>query len=411
MILDITYSNIRVFRDEVIFSMEATDSKEKADNIIYADCNDKIVRVLKVGEIYGPNASGKTTIIAAIHSLRDWWHNVGTDYFSELIAPYRLDDFSSSTPSSITIRFILNQMLLKYSVSFLQGKCVNEILEREIDENTELLFKRVANKADFHNVEIGNFPGNFNAGSLRIEQGKSVLAIFTNLHIPVISDAANYLASLEIANGYNAYMLRLLFNQVRPWLKKNDNTKRLTNFINCFDINVKNLKIPQKPDSSFTEIKYVHPIKNIGGEVIHVTDFPSDLESLGTRTFTVLGAKVLQALDEGRTLFIDELDSGFHTEVTRTIIAMFRDPEINHHNAQLIITTHNVKLMDEQTLRKDQVWFIQKNEDGQSELYSLAEFDEVEEYSNFSQWYLAKRFGATPNPNMLQIRRLFSNPE
>lgn len=404
MILDIKYSNIRVFRNTSVFSMEASDSVEKAENIMTVECGGNEVDVLKVGAVYGPNASGKTTLISVLYALRDWLLNI--HYFSDLLAPFRLDDYSEQTPSSLSIRFIADGMLMRYTVGFLQGKCVEEMLEQEgQDGEYKLLFERVVPKNGLHSIKYGNV--DFDSIALEVPQDKSILGLFNNLSVPPFTEAAKYLTSIEIANSYNQLMLENMFNQVRPWLKKNGNTRRLVDFINCFDIIINNVKIPQKSENTHRDIKYVHSIRNREGEVVKDTDFKSDLESSGTRVLTILGAKVMQALDEGRPLFVDELDSGFHTEVTRTIIEMFRDPEINKRNAQLIMTTHNVKLMDEHTLRKDQVWFIQKNEGGQSELFSLAEFDEVDEYDNYSQWYLARRFGAIPNPNMLKIRRLF----
>ena len=92
MILDITYSNIRVFRESSVFSMESSDSTEKMENIMVADCAGEAVDVLKVGAIYGPNASGKTTIISVLYALRDWLLNIHYGYFSDLMAPFRLDD-------------------------------------------------------------------------------------------------------------------------------------------------------------------------------------------------------------------------------------------------------------------------------------------------------------------------------
>lgn len=368
------------------------------------DCAGDDVSILKVGAVYGPNASGKTTLISVLWALRDWLLNI--HFFSDLLAPFKLDDYSEQTPSSLSIRFITDGMSMRYTVGFMQGRCVEEKLEQEGENSQyELLFERVVPKTGLHGIKYGNV--DFEPLALEVPSDKSILGLFNNLSVTPFTEAAKYLTSIEIANSYNQLMLEKMFSQVRPWLRKNGNTRRLVDFINCFDIVINNVKIPQKSESTHRDIKYVHSIRNIAGEVVKDSDFRSELESSGTRVLTILGAKVMQALDEGRPLFVDELDSGFHTEVTRTIIEMFRDPEINKHNAQLIMTTHNVKLMDEHTLRKDQVWFIQKNDEGQSELFSLAEFDEVDEYDNYSQWYLARRFGAIPTPNMLKIRRLF----
>ena len=410
MILDISYSNVRVFRDQAAFSMEASEAQEKSENIIYTDLDGETVRTLKVGAIYGPNSSGKTTLIYVIFMLRDWVLNNPCDYLSDIIAPFALDDSSTEKPSIISIRFISGGRLLNYTVGFSKGKCCQETLIEEHNNKNDLLFKRIVTKFGPHGIEYGHSIGN-EVPAMEVAPDKSILAIFNNLTLPSISAAANYIASIEIANSYNRTMMKILLNQIRPWLNKNGNKRRLVEFENCFDINIKDIKIPQKPESTPYDIKYVHTKIEKGQNKTRDIEFRAELESSGTQVLTLLGAKVLQALDEGRVLMVDEFDSGFHTEVTRTVIEMFRDPVINNKGAQLILTTHNVSLMDENVLRKDQIWFIEKNQEGLSELFSLAEFDEVTEQTNFSEWYLAKRFGAVPHPDMLALRFLFSHED
>ncbi len=408
MIIDIKYSNIRVFRDETVFSMEASESMEKSENVICAELDGETIRALNVGMVYGANAAGKTTLIYTVYVLRDWVLNLQSDYFSDVIAPFAMNDYSPEEPSCLTIRFITGGYLYNYAVAFLKGKCCKETLTLEHKDCHEVLFERIAPKTGIHSVKYGPDIAKESPG-LEVAPDKSILSLFNNIYIPRISEAAKYIASIEIANSYSPVMMKILFSQVRPWLNKNGNRKRLVDFENCFDINLKDIKIPQKPESSPAHIKYIHPITDKDGNFLKDSEFRSDLESSGTKVLTILGAKVLQALDEGRVLMVDEFDSGFHTEVTKTVIQMFRDPEINRKGAQLILTTHNVTLMEEHVFRKDQIWFIEKNDSGVSELFSLVEFEDVDEYTHFSEWYLAKRFGALPRPNLLRIRALFNH--
>ena len=79
------------------------------------------------------------------------------------------------------------------------------------------------------------------------------------------------------------------------------------------------------------------------------------------------------------------------------IIDLFTNPRINRKNAQLIITSHDINLMNEDKLRRDQVWITSKNEKGESELYSLADFEGVRENTPFAKWYMANKFGGLPN--------------
>lgn len=407
MIVDITYKNIRVFRDDTVFSMEAGEAHEKGGNVIRTEAGGEIVRTLKVGAVYGPNSSGKTTIVSVIYFLRGWILNISYDYFSDVIAPFALDENKLSLPSVIRLRFIAGGRLLSYKVGFLKGKCCEETLCEERDGNQEIIFLRSVRASGIHKVEFGDAIAQ-EAPELEVTPDKSILGLFNSLRLPIVSEAAKYIATLGITNSYNSNMMQVLFNEVRPWINKNGNRRRLVEFENCFDINLKDIKIPQKPESSNSDIKFVHTRTKDNGTEQKDIEFRAYLESSGTRVLTLLGAKVLQTLDEGGVLMVDEFDSGFHTEVTRTVIEMFRDPVINSKGAQLILTTHNVTLMDEKVFRKDQIWFIEKNAQGASELYSLAEFEDVTEDTRFSEWYLAKRFGAFPHPDMVKLRSLFA---
>lgn len=101
-------------------------------------------------------------------------------------------------------------------------------------------------------------------------------------------------------------------------------------------------------------------------------------------------------LEEGTPLFVDEIDSGFHTYLSDFILQLFTNPRINKKNAQLIFTTHDINLLDEDKIRRDQVWFTSKNQYGESEIYSLADFNGVREDTPFAKWYIANKFGAVP---------------
>lgn len=98
----------------------------------------------------------------------------------------------------------------------------------------------------------------------------------------------------------------------------------------------------------------------------------------------------MQSLESGSPLFVDEMDTGFHTYISSFILDIFRDKEINKKNAQLILTTHDINLLNEDKLRRDQIWFTEKSERGTSDLYSLSDFSGVREDTPFAKWYMGK---------------------
>jgi len=121
-------------------------------------------------------------------------------------------------------------------------------------------------------------------------------------------------------------------------------------------------------------------------------------ESHGTIKMYNLAGKVIDALENSCTLIMDELDSSFHPFISRYILELFNDPLKNTNNAQLIVTTHDISLLNPAILRRDQVWFTTRNSYGATEIFSLDEFDKNEVRKNvpFDRWYLNGRFGALP---------------
>lgn len=120
-----------------------------------------------------------------------------------------------------------------------------------------------------------------------------------------------------------------------------------------------------------------------------------DVESDGTVKFFQLAAPAINALDNGTTLVVDELDSRMHPNLTQKIISFFNSPTTNPRNAQLIFTLHDVGVMSARTLRRDQVWFAEKNSRGESRLFSLSDFN-VRANSAFGKDYLQGLYGAIP---------------
>ena len=96
------------------------------------------------------------------------------------------------------------------------------------------------------------------------------------------------------------------------------------------------------------------------------------------------------------------MDSGLHSYITQLIVDIFRNARINRNNAQLIFTTHDVNLLDQNTIRKDQVWFTEKDQYGASEIFSLSDFEDVREDSLFAKWYLNNKFGGVPSLQSLE---------
>ena len=145
------------------------------------------------------------------------------------------------------------------------------------------------------------------------------------------------------------------------------------------------------------------------GEDGKVELFRQSYESEGTQKLFSLLPLLLMCFDTGGVLVVDELDNSFHPHIAELLIRLFNDAEVNTRNAQLIFSTHNVKLMTPDSLRRDQIWFVRK-EMGSSLLYSLDQFDKekVKAGSPYSVWYDEGRFGAIPTVHYRKIAELLA---
>ncbi len=120
-----------------------------------------------------------------------------------------------------------------------------------------------------------------------------------------------------------------------------------------------------------------------------------DHESAGTRRLLLLLSRIYRALDRGGLLLIDELDASLHTQACEALIALFSRPEINTRGAQVIATTHDTNILQSSLLRRDQVWFAEKNLEGATHIYPLTDI-RTREGDNIERGYLQGRFGAIP---------------
>ncbi len=118
-------------------------------------------------------------------------------------------------------------------------------------------------------------------------------------------------------------------------------------------------------------------------------------ESAGTQKLVAMSGPFLRTLEDGSVLFVDELEARLHPLLTKALVGLFNDPE-NQKTAQLIYATHDEGLLDSARIRRDQVWFVEKDEIGASRLFSLAEF-KVRKEAKFGKEYLLGQFGAVPH--------------
>lgn len=400
MILEFSVKNFLSFKEKVTFSMIANSNKELNDNYVEIGGN----KVLKSAAIYGANASGKSNlfeILARVVSMLRSSNSVDINAKLPLI-PFKLDKGSVNKPSEFEIKFILDETRYVYGFIADKDKIYDEYLYYYPNGRETKIFDRT-------NINEYSYTQKDEKILREIEdknaQNKFFLATATNWNFDKTKAAYNFLTNgIEPCNDLNA-----LKNMAYKMYETNSDYLKdfAIDFLQKADFNIEDYKISQidVPGEFLTAIpEFIAktlPDKPKAYQVLfkhkNSDNYLSiDEESLGTQMIFAFIPFLADSLKNKKVLIIDELDKSLHPFLVQYIVEIFNDAEINKNGSQLIFNTHDTNLLDLNILRRDQIWFTEKNkETGESDLYSLSDFS-VRKQENVEKGYMLGRYGAVP---------------
>jgi len=360
--------------------------------------------------IYGANASGKSNLWKALFFFRSFIStSLQTSLSNEKIpvTPFLLNTQTEQEPSFFEIEIFLKEKLFIYGFEVSPIKVHREWLLESAYNKT--LFERT-------NDDITSNPNYFKEATADLKDKTRTnvlfLTVLASYNAELSCELVKEIQKIEVFSG-NAHGITLDY-AVKKYSEYQTN---ILAFMKEADLGITKLNIEEKeiPRDEFIKILPIQlrPIIPLEQEKIFkpiiqsfhtkfspdgkkVADIPFDFsrESTGTQQFFALSAPFLNTLEEGKTLIIDELDASLHHFLCRFILKLFNSNE-NKNNAQLVFTTHDISLLDKEILRRDQIWFTEKDQYGTSKLYSLADLGEHKEAS-FMKRYLEGRYGALP---------------
>ena len=414
MLLEIKIKNYRSFKDVATFSMIAESYKSKDVNVFTQQVtNDDPVRLLKTAAIWGPNASGKTNLIRAIYNFMQLLKNPPeVEKPIEQYDPFLFATDTEHQPVTLFLSFIgPNEIRFEYQIAFNQSSIVEEVLNYYPNGAKKVCFNRVIGKSE--KIDEGIMGSDWKKKKYNVYKNQLFLTQFgKNIADETLGSVFVYLTSLQTVNATDTRTLRRLKMDVskklseKPLLLQN-----LNKLISQIDIRIESLFIKPLEKKSveyskelwsadsllrtFHQPKFIH--KYYGSDNVQDTkSLDIENESHGTQNLYALGGYLLDTLDEGGIVFVDELDTSLHPFVAKLIIELFQNEHTNPKHAQLIFTTHDTSLLDESLLRRDQIWFTEKDEFGATDLYSLQDIDGVREDSVFEKGYRAGKYKAIP---------------
>ena len=412
MLLQFYFSNYRSFEGEGILDMRASGSNELSSHIR----NTLNEKVLPVTAIYGANASGKSSVFEAFQFMALCVLESLSFSDDNKKNPYKLkvDSFkfseSKEKPSEFEINYIdkKGKKELYYNYGF---KIDNSgILEEYLTSNTKTgvkrkedytyIFKRERNQKLYLDSSIEKFRENL---EISLKEKTLLVSLGAKLNIDEFIRVRTWFINTEVINFsnslYGALLENILPNNI---IESEEVRKNLVSFINSFDDSIINIEVEKisaidENDKDNYRVFTIHK-SDKGTSTARIS---MNEESSGTKKMFSLYQTLLDVLEKGGVFFADELDIKLHPLLMRNILLTFTDKEKNPNNAQLIFTTHNTIYMDMDLLRRDEIWFVEKD-NGVSNLYSLDDItnekgEKVRKDSNYEKHYLLGNYGAIPN--------------
>ena len=384
MVLEIRLSNMFSFRDEVTLDLQAAKiqtkkARELEGNLFSVDGE----QMLKSVALFGANASGKSNVIKAIRACVNMVrsshnYNVDTRF---AISPFKFEDYANK-PSSFYIRFLLNGVEYEYSFSFMHDEIITETLYYYPNGRKSLVFRRDESRGT---------------------EKKDIYEFKTVIKRPfdVADNTSKKTLYISRASQMDREIAQKIFLFFCNDIVLDYQVANIDSLDNLFkERKEQMLEVLRTADSDIIDFK----IQNNAITTFHRTnpsvafDFETE-ESEGTKTLFRMMVRMIGIIHEGKMLLVDEIDNSLHTQLFEFVIGMF-----NHSNhAQLIYTIHNTHLLNTDFQRRDQVYFVNKREDGSSDLYSLFDFKDFRDTLDMEKAYLQGRFDAIPTISNLTI--------
>ncbi|SFV59667.1 abortive infection protein, putative [hydrothermal vent metagenome] len=410
MLVQFTVNNFKSIKDSITFSM-LPSSKDEGNAF---DVPNRNYELLQSAIIYGANASGKSNFLKAFSFMARIVLNrdkviQSTDRLVH--QPFKLNSQTEDASSSFEMVFFVDEIKYRYGFELDDSTVYEEWLYADENGKESKLFYR-----DEEELYINRLK--FKEG-LRLKASQNQLFIWKcdQEGGEISASILQWFNRLNMIDGmeHDQY-INYAMKQMEDELFK----KELVALVKTADIGIEDIMLDEEEVSKefIEEMPLPHELKkqllessglkkvslltqhkkyDEDNREIGNTTFELDKEeSKGTRKFFKMSAPILNTLREGKILIIDELDASLHPMLTKHLIKLFHNKEVNKYNAQLIFATHDTNLLHKSMFRRDQIWMSEKDNYGATTLYSLAQFKNVRKKEDFEKRYMQGKYGAIP---------------
>ncbi len=406
MLLQFNFENFKSFQGKAILDLSATRETEFSEHIVMLAGE----KILPVAVIYGANACGKTNVFEAFgfmtkYVMESFEYGGETEKFKkDRPMPFLLDSVSENSESSFEVFFTVpgdeTEKVYNYGFSLGPEGVKEEWLNSRAKTSSKARCIFYRNTAASE-TDLSGIPKKFHNNILvSLEKQALIISLGAKLKIEkckMVRDwfSDNRLVDFAVWDGsYN-----ISNNFPRKLIEDPESQKNIIKFFASFGEDIEGLEVKDAdPEGNTFTINTKRKKNDSDG----VAEIPLRAESAGTQKMLTIYPFLQDVLKSGSVLFVDELNARLHPLLTRNIILTFLNPKLNTKHAQLIFTAHDTWQMSNQLLRRDEIWFVDKDAGGVSHVYSLADFIDYDGFKirkdeNYEKNYLLGKYGAIPS--------------
>ena len=422
MLIEFSTASFRSLRDRQTLSLTKAKGDELVESNKFTTVAANKFELLRSAAIYGPNASGKSNFLLALQTMKEIILESATNLQrgDKLpVTPFHLSKATRHAPSEFEVIFIADKVRYQYGFSATEDRIHEEWLMAYPKGRPQRWLGRIWDEQkQSYDWELGN---NLTGEKQLWQKSTRDNALFLSTAVQLNSE--------QLQPVYDWFNDTLHMTNISGWnpdfsasLCEKSEKANVMDFLRAADLNIEDIVVETEPfdikvlpgdmpthikkmfadelkDKKLVDIKTVH--KSEEGDKV---TFDFEDESDGTRKLFAFAGPWIDTLANGYVLFIDELHDNLHPRLVQFLVRLFHNSETNPKNAQLVFTTHETSILNQDEFRRDQIWFCEKGENQATTLYPLTDFSPRKGRENLELAYLSGRYGALPYVRPLRKR-------
>jgi len=400
MLVEFSVTNFLSIREKVTLSLlKGQGSELKERNVLAVDAPNT-PDLLSSAVLFGANSAGKSNLIKALLAMQDLVkHSATTGQVGEPleVTPFRFDDDSDRQPTEFELVFVAENVRYQYGFSLNRERVLEEWLYAHPSGRPQCWIERIFDSETGEYVwgAMGKLTGKKQLWQASTRANALFLSTAMQLNNQQLKPVFEWISDQLRIGGLVGWGME---HSLRLCEKGTEERGRVISFLADADLNISDLDLQRRPfdpdglpNTLPDDVRTVH-LTESGSRVLLNLDDESD----GTQKLFALAGSWLQSLEQGYTLVMDELQDNLHPLMVKFLVQLFHSPESNPNQAQLIFTTHDTSILDQEVFRRDQIWFCEKDQAQVTHLLPLMDFKPRKGVENIEKGYLSGRYGALP---------------